>query len=145
MAAKDFKKILVGVDSSADALAAFRYAIHRAKTDNAALIITTILESDDYNVYQALDKDYVHGEAAELENHIHAYQQLAQQAGIHDVQAVIGEGDPGETIVKTLIPQYQPDLLIIGAQAKKGLAKHFGSQASYMAKHAPISVLVIRE
>ncbi|WP_461215689.1 universal stress protein [Lacticaseibacillus sp. GG6-2] len=145
MTTEDFKKILVGVDNSADALAAFHYAIHRAKADDAALIITTILESDDYNVYQALDKDYVHGEAAELENHIHEYQQLAKQAGIRDVRAVIAEGDPGETIVKTLIPKYQPDLLIIGAEAKKGLAKHFGSQASYMAKHAPISVLVIRE
>lgn len=145
MATEDFTKILVGVDDSPDAMAAFRYAIHRAKADNAELIITSILESDDYSVYQALDKDYVHGEAAELEKHIQSYQELAERAGIHEVRAVIGEGDPGETIVKTLIPKYQPDLLIIGAEAKKGIAKHFGSQASYMAKHAPISVLVIRE
>jgi nucleotide-binding universal stress UspA family protein len=34
--------------------------------------------------------------------------------------------------------------LIIGSIAKKGIARHFGSQAAYMAKYAPISVLVIR-
>lgn len=145
MAAKDFSKFLVAVDDSADALAAFRYALHRAKSDHASLIITSILESDDYSVYEALDKDYVHGEAKALEEHVQKYCALATQAGIQDVRAVIGEGDPGETIVKQLIPQYDPDLLIIGAEAKKGIKRHFGSQAAYMAKYAPISVLVVRE
>lgn len=141
---KDYQKIMVGVDDSQDAQAAFQYAMHRAKVDGAALIIVSILESDDMNVYQAMSKDYVHGERAELEQHIQAYRRLAEQAGLKAVRAVIGDGDPGETIIKTLIPQYQPDLLVIGAEAKKGLAKHFGSQAAYMAKHADISVLIVR-
>ncbi|WP_203633668.1 universal stress protein [Lacticaseibacillus suibinensis] len=145
MAQDDFKHILVGVDDSPDALAAFQYAIHRAKADQAELIIASILESDEMNVYQALSKDYVHGERADLEQHLSEYVKLAEKAGIVKVRAVIGEGDPGETIVKTLIPKYKPDLLVIGASAKTGLAKHFGSQAAYMAKHAPISVLVVRE
>lgn len=145
MAAKDYQKILVGVDDSADALAAFRYAIHRALADDAELVITSILESDDYSVFEAMDKDYVHGEAEALEQHIQDYRRLALKAGIKSVTAVIAEGDPGETIVKTLIPKYQPDLLVVGAEAKKGIKRHFGSQAAYMAKYAPISVLVVRE
>lgn len=145
MAQDDYKSILVGVDDSADALAAFQYAIHRARVDQASLVIASVLEDDDMNVYQALSKDYVHGERTDLEQHLSEYVQLAEKAGIKDVRAVIGEGDPGETIVKTLIPKYQPDLLVIGAAAKKGIAKHFGSQAAYMAKYAPCSVLVVRE
>ncbi|MCH4057625.1 universal stress protein [Lapidilactobacillus gannanensis] len=141
----DYQKILVAVDDSSDALAAFQYALHRAKVDHAALVITSILESAEMNVYQVLNKDYIHGERAALEHHVNNYVQLAQQAGITNVRAVIAEGDPGETIVKTLIPKYQPDLLIVGAEAKKGLAKHFGSQAAYMAKHANISVMIVRE
>ena len=143
--ASDYQKILVGVDDSRDALAAFQYALHRAKTDQAALIITSILESGEMNVYQVLSKDYVHGEREELERHVNEYVRLAEQAGSKDVRAVIAEGNPGETIIKTLIPKYQPDLLIVGAEAKKGLAKHFGSQAAYMAKHADISVMIVRE
>ncbi|MFD1430380.1 universal stress protein [Lacticaseibacillus mingshuiensis] len=143
--AEDFRTILVGVDDSQDALAAFRYAIHRARVDEASLIITTILESGEMNVYEALTKDYVHGEREELETHLKEYVALAEKAGIKSVRAVIGEGDAGETIVKTIIPAVSPDLLVIGAAAKTGIAKHFGSQAAYMAKYAPCSVLVVRD
>lgn len=139
-----FKRILVGVDDSADALLAFNYAIHQAKQDNAELVIVSILENDDMNVYQALSKDYVHGERTELEQHILKYQKEAQSAGVTNVRSMIAEGEPGETIVKEVIPHVQPDLLIIGSLAKKGIAKRFGSQAAYMAKYAPVSVLVIR-
>lgn len=143
--AADFQTILVGVDDSSDAQAAFRYAMHRAKADGSNLIIVSILESDEMNVYQALDSDYVHGAREDLEKHLEEYSNLAEQNGIDKVRMVISEGDPGETIVKNVIPKYHPDLLIIGAAAKKGIAKRFGSQAAYMAKYAPCSVLVIRE
>ncbi|WP_180367469.1 universal stress protein, partial [Oenococcus oeni] len=46
---KVFNRILVGVDDSADAQLAFRYAVRRAVKDNATLIITSILENDEMN------------------------------------------------------------------------------------------------
>ncbi|KRL00596.1 universal stress protein [Liquorilactobacillus capillatus] len=141
---EDFKKILVGVDDSADALLAFRYALKRAKDDKAELVIVSVLESQEMNVFEALNKDYIHGEREDLEKHILKYQHEAQAAGVEKVSAVVAEGEAGEAIVKDVIPHVEPDLLIIGSQSKKGLAKHFGSQAAYMAKYAPISVLVIR-
>ncbi|MCI1892381.1 MAG: universal stress protein [Schleiferilactobacillus harbinensis] len=136
--------ILVGVDDSADALTAFQYAMHRAKEEQAKLTIVSILENQEMNVFQALDRDYVHGQRSDLEKHIEKYRQLALDAGIKQVDAVIAEGDPGDTIVHDVIPAVEPDLLIIGAKSKQGIAKHFGSQAAYMAKYAPISVLVVR-
>ncbi|MFC6260125.1 universal stress protein [Levilactobacillus fujinensis] len=142
--AKTFKRILVGVDDSADALLAFDYAIHQAKRDTAELIIVSVLEHDDMNVYQALDSDYVHGERDELKEHVQRYQQQAEDAGVASVRMVIAEGEPGETIVKSVIPHVQPDLLVIGSIAKKGVSRYFGSQAAYMAKYAPISVMVVR-
>ncbi|MTV82773.1 universal stress protein [Secundilactobacillus folii] len=141
---KKFKHILVGVDDSPDAQLAFRYAMNRAKTDEAELTITSILESDEMNVYQALSKDFVHGKRDELEKHILDYRDLAMRFGIKKVNAIISEGDPGETIIKEIIPEVKPDLLVIGSLAKKGLRKRFGSQAAYMAKYSPISVLVVR-
>lgn len=142
--ATKFERVLVGVDDSADALLAFDYAIHQAKRDGAELFIVSILENEDMNIYEALSKDYVHGERAELEAHVQEYLKKAKEAGLRDVHALVAEGEPGETIVKDVIPHVQPDLLIIGSEAKKGVSRHFGSQAAYMAKYAPISVLVIR-
>lgn len=141
---KKFKHILVGVDDSPDAQLAFRYAMNRAKADDATLTITSILESEEMNVYQALSKDFVHGKREELEKHILNYRDLALRFGIKKVDAIIAEGDPGETIIKQIIPEVKPDLLVIGSLAKTGFRKRFGSQAAYMAKYSPISVLVIR-
>jgi len=145
MAENEFKRILVGVDDSPDALTALQYAIHRAKGDGSELIIASVLEDGEMNVYQALTKDYVHGERNELESHIEKYVELAEEAGVKSVRAVIGEGNPGEVLVKTITPKYKPDLLIIGAKATTGIAKLMGSQAAYMAKHSRISVMIVRE
>jgi len=144
MSPKEFKHILVGVDDSDDAQMAFRYAINRAKTDGAKLTIVSILEQQNMNVYEAMSKDFIHGQRKDLEAHVVGYQKLAQEFGVKDVNVVVDEGDPGETIVKDIIPAIKPDLLVIGSVSKQGVRKYFGSQAAYMAKNAPISVLVIR-
>ncbi|MDO4671196.1 MAG: universal stress protein [Aerococcus sp.] len=140
-----FHSILVGVDDSPDALFAFRTAIDIAKESQAKLTIVSVLESDTMNVYQALDKDYIHGERAALEKHLKDYVQTAKDAGIYHVQAVVGEGDPGKTIARDIIPALNPDLLVIGAKAQNGVAKYFGSQAAYMAQYAGISVFIARD
>ncbi|MCP0886818.1 universal stress protein [Ligilactobacillus sp. WILCCON 0076] len=141
---KDIKKILVGVDDSDDAIKAFDFAIDIAREHDSELVIVSVLEDDDVSVYQALDKDYVHGEYNSLKAHMLDYKEKAENEGVKKVSTIISEGDPGETIIKDVISQIKPDLLVIGSLAKKGIARHFGSQAAYMAKHAPISVLVVR-
>ncbi|MFT8872608.1 MAG: universal stress protein [Sporolactobacillus sp.] len=141
---EDFSHILVGVDDSADAQLAFRYAMHRAKIDQAQLTIVSVLEKADMNVYQALNKDFIHGERDELEKRVETYKKVALDYGVEHVDAVVAEGDPGELIVKEIIPHTNADLLIIGSEDKRGIARHFGTQAAYMAKYATIAVLVVR-
>ena len=139
-----FKKILVGTDDSQDAQLAFQYAISYAKSTEAELFIVSVLEKDELNVYQALNDDYIHGERKDLEEHLLEYKKAAEEAGVRQVQTLIGEGDPGKTIVHDVIPQIQPDLLIIGSFDKKGVTRYFGSQAAYMAKYSSIPVLIMR-
>ncbi|WP_203642071.1 universal stress protein [Levilactobacillus andaensis] len=144
MTTTTFKRILVGVDDSADALLAFDYAIEQAKRDDAELVIVSVLENAAMNVYQVMNTDFVHGEYDDLVAHVQTYQEKAQAAGVEHVRTIVTEGEPGETIVKDVIPEVHPDLLVVGSLAKKGVSRHFGSQAAYMAKYAPISVLVVR-
>ncbi|WP_125566438.1 universal stress protein [Companilactobacillus insicii] len=141
---KTFDRVLVGVDDSEDAQLAFRYAMRRCIKDNSTMIITSILENDEMNVYQALTKDYVHGEREALEKHILEYRDVALKAGVKKVEAIVAEGDPGETIVKKVIPSAEADLLVIGSLSKRGIRKYFGSQAAYMAKYSPISIMIVR-
>lgn len=139
-----FKRILVGVDDSPDAQLAFRYAISEARLSGASLVIASVLESDNVNVFQALNKDFVHGERKDLAEHLNQYRELALRAGVKTIDTVVEEGDPGEVIVKTIIPAVHADLLIVGSLSKTGVRKYFGSQAAYMAKYSPISVMVVR-
>lgn len=140
-----FKNILVAVDDSDDAILAFKYAIHRAVKDDVGLTLVSILEPDDMNVFQALNKDFVHGKKEDLEKHLREYKQIATDAGVKKVHSIIATDDnPGEVIVEEVIPRVHPDLLIIGSKSKKGISKRFGSQAAYMAKYSPVSVLVVR-
>lgn len=139
-----FSRLLVGTDDSHDSQLAFQYAINYAKENDAELFIVSVLESDEMNVYQALDDDYIHGERQALEEHVRQYEATAKQAGVKQVHTIIAEGNPGKTIVNDVIPEIQPDLLIIGSFDKQGVAKRFGSEAAYMAKYSPVSVLVMR-
>ncbi|WP_371862020.1 universal stress protein, partial [Pediococcus pentosaceus] len=127
---KRFSKILVGVDDSPDAQLAFRFAMNRAKQDDSELDLVTVIEENDINIYQALDKNFITQKRTELEKHLQNYRKIALEFGIKKVQTYIAEGEAGETIVKNVIPSVDPDLLVIGSSSKTGMAKYFGSQAS---------------
>lgn len=79
---KTFHKILVGVDDAPDARAAFAYAVGKAKRDGSELGIVSIHETNTVNVFQALDKDYVHTSRQDLEKRIDEYVQAAIDYGI---------------------------------------------------------------
>lgn len=139
-----FSKIMVGVEESPDALKAFHYAIQKAKEEQAELVIVSILEEKEINVYQSLDKNYWQEQLAKLEKQTEKYQQEALTNGIDKVSVIVNEGKPGELIINKLIPLNKPDLLIIGSKSTSKLKSFFGSQAAYMARYAPISVMIIR-
>lgn len=141
---RNIKRILVGVDASDDAQLAFRVAIHRARELGADLYIVNVIEDHDINVYEKLDDDFMRRKRSMHGETLTKYKQLAEEAGVKNVKIISVEGNPGKTIVKDVIPSVKPDLLIVGSIGKQGVRKYFGSQAAYMAKYSPVSVLVVR-
>lgn len=144
--AKKFHRILVGVDDAADARAAFSYAVDKAKRDGSELGIVSIFETSSVNVYQALNRDYTHSSREELEKRIDEYVRAAIDYGVDPkkITAIVDQGDrPAERICNHVIPEFEPDLLIVGSISKPGSRKSVGSQASYMVKHSGVSVFVI--
>lgn len=144
---KKFKKILIGVDDAPDARAAFSYAVDKAKRDGSEIGIVSILETNRVNIYQVLDKDYVHSTEDDLRKRLNDYVQAAIDYGVDPkkITAIVDQGDrPAERICNHVIPEFKPDLLIIGSIGKNGNRNTVGSQASYMVKHSGTSVFVIR-
>ncbi|MRB67668.1 universal stress protein, partial [Bacillus thuringiensis] len=64
--------------------------------------------------------------------------------GIDKVSVIVSEGNPGELIINKLIPLNKPDLLIIGSKSTSKLKSFFSTQPPYIARYAPISVMIIR-
>lgn len=144
---KKFKRILVGVDDAPDARAAYSYAVDKAKRDGSELGIVSVLETGHVNVYQILDKDYVHSSEDELRKRVNQYVQAAIDYGVDPkkITGIVDRGErPAERICNHVIPAFKPDLLIVGSIGKWGNRKAVGSQASYMTKHSGTSVFVIR-
>ncbi|MCH4209980.1 universal stress protein [Bifidobacterium sp.] len=138
-------KILAGVDDTPDAQLAFEHAIRLAVENNAELVIATVMENKDINVYQSMDSEFLRRQHEILTKNLERYRRRSENAGVSRVTTLIATGDQaGETIVKKIIPQEKPDLLVIGSLDKRGITRGFGSQAAYMAKNAPVSVLVVR-
>lgn len=140
-----FKSILIAVDENPDAQKAFHYAVERARIDSSQLTIVSIFEIDKLNVYQSMDKDYIKAQRNILKEHLEKYRLYAEKHGVTNVELIAGEGDPGDVILKQLLPQGDYDLLVIGSSDEKKLfSGYFGSHAAHIVKHAPISVMVVR-
>ncbi|QGF41272.1 universal stress protein [Limosilactobacillus gastricus] len=144
---KTFHKILVGVDNAPDALAAFDYAVDKAKRDGSELGIVSVYETHNVNVFQILDKDYVIDSREKLEEQVQEYVQAAIDYGVDPkkITLIVDQGDhPAERICNHVIPEFTPDLLVIGSIGKTGSRKAIGSQASYIVENSGVSVTVIR-
>jgi nucleotide-binding universal stress UspA family protein len=55
-------------------------------------------------------------------------------------------GNPKEMIAKTLVEEWNCDLIVMGATGKGTIAKLVvGSVTNHVIKHAPCDVLIVRE
>ncbi|MBU3851382.1 MAG: universal stress protein [Candidatus Paralactobacillus gallistercoris] len=142
-----FNKLLLAVDDDDDESSqkAFDYACTLAKTYNVALGIVSILETGDMNVYQSLSSDFLDKRRAEMMSDLNTYVQKAREYGVQSIEPIIGEGSPGRVIVDEIIPTFQPDLVIVGSHTNPMFSRrHLGMQASYIARNASVSVIIVR-
>ena len=142
----DYPIILAAVDDSELGQLTLANAIHQALEDEAVLIIASIFENDQLNVFDALSKERTSSAREDVEQALQRYRQEALAAGIKTVATVLRDGEPGKVIVRDIIPVIQPNLVIIGAHSKRSLSdRYFGSQSSYVSENSPVSVMVVRQ
>ena len=141
---KQFKHILVAVDDSNLGQMALVNGIHQAREDNAKLTIISIFEKGQLNVFDFFSKESTTAAEDDVQRALKRYREMALENGVTDVDTRIAEGKPGEVIVKDVIPAVKPDMVVIGSHSQQGTEKYFGSQSSYVANNAPVTVMIVR-
>lgn len=142
---KHFEHVLAAVDDSDLGQMTLLNAIHQAWEDNAQLTLLSVFESDDMSVFDYFSKERNQAAREDVERALQRYRKLAETHGVKNVTTMLAEGEPGEVIVKDVIPDIKPDLVVIGAHSKDDQHyRYFGSQSKYVANNAPITVMVVR-
>ncbi|MFD1671389.1 universal stress protein [Agrilactobacillus yilanensis] len=140
-----YERVLVAVDSDdfGSSRPAFEYACTMAKMFHLPLGIVSILETGDLNIFQTLSRDVLSNQRTAVAHLLETYVEKAKNFGVLEVAPYLSEGKPGRTIVDSIIPMFKPDLLVVGSERKNN-PNDIGSQASYMVRYAPCSVIVVR-
>ena len=141
------KKILVAVDEddSISSVRAFNYAVTTAKRLNIPLGIVSILETNEFNVFDALNHEVYDMRREAIQRDLDRYVNKAKSFGLKEVETFTSEGSPAKVILEEILPKFNPDLLGCGSETNKHHGHVFiGSQASALAQNAPCSVSVIR-
>ncbi|MCP0887700.1 universal stress protein [Ligilactobacillus sp. WILCCON 0076] len=146
---RSFTRVLVAVDEddSHSSIRAFNYAVTTAKRLNAPLGIVSILEVEDFNIFDTLSPEVMKQRRSQVTDDLARYVNKARSFGVKEIQAFTGEGKPADIIINDILPEFNPDLLVCGSKTKPVNERKkifIGSQASAMAQNAPCSVIVVR-
>ncbi|UQS82007.1 universal stress protein [Bombilactobacillus folatiphilus] len=144
---KSFQNILVAIDiddfTSSDH--AFNCACTMALNTNAQLGVVTVLETKDVNVFDSMSPDKMNDKRLEVSHDLLTYVQKAKDFGVENVHPILAEGNPDKVILDDVVRDFQPDLIIVGSEAKKLLGKTVGREAEEIVEHSAVSVLVVRD
>lgn len=142
------RHFLVGVDGSKLSKQAFDKALHAAQVENAKLFIVSVI--NDNNINQGSDEfiatqKFFETQDETIKSRVEYFYNIAKEAGV-EAQAIAATGNP-KHILGTLLPKkYDIDVIFIGGP-EKTMENYFGigSVASYVIRHSPCDVYVIKD
>lgn len=142
-----YTHILVPVDSSDAAQAAFIEAVNIAQRHGAQLTVLYVVDDSAYHT-PALDpvlSELLDAEAAHAQDAMQTRQQFVTTTTVPDFKAEITYGIPKHTIEDYAKQHAEIDLIVLGATGKDSPNRvAVGSTTSYVVDHAPCNVIVIR-
>ncbi|KRM92446.1 universal stress protein [Fructilactobacillus florum] len=142
---QEYANILVPVDGSYGAEAAFEKAIAVAKRNNAHLHIVHAIDTRTFQDISSFDTEIINDVTSESKERLEKYVKEAHAAGIQQVDYSIEYGAPKTIIAKDLPKQMQTDLIMIGATGLNAVARLLvGSVTEYVTRNAQCDVLVVR-
>ncbi|WP_318767542.1 universal stress protein [Lactiplantibacillus carotarum] len=142
-----YRRILLTVDEDDNTSSerAFRYATTLARDYAVPLGICSVLESEDINIFDSLTPSKIQEKRHHVEDVVAEYVKMAEADGVQHVEPLVYEGgDVDDVILEQVIPDFEPDLLVTGADTQFPHSKIAGAIGPRLARKAPISVIVVR-
>lgn len=142
-----YRRVLLTVDEDDNTSSerAFRYATTLARDYAVHLGICSVLESEDINIFDSLTPSKLQAKRRHVEQVVADYVKLAEANGVEHVEPLVYEGgDVDDVILEQVIPDFKPDLLVTGADTQFAHSKISGAIGPWLAKKAPVSVIVVR-
>jgi len=141
----NYEKIVIAVDGSKASEKAFNKSLEIAKANNAELILAHIVDSRTFATAEAYDKSLSERAEKYARDLMNEYVANAKEAGVEDVDLVIKYGSPKVAIAKEIAPEYEADLIIVGATGLNAVERFLiGSVSESVARYAKCDVLIVR-
>ncbi|CEG23926.1 Putative universal stress protein [Planococcus massiliensis] len=140
-----YHRILVAVDGSQEAEAAFKKSIGIAKRNKAILNIIHVIDLRGHTPVR-LHEPYLEDAAFRYgQNLLEDYKKEALVAGVSEVNVYAVPGSPKKVISRDYAKQLQADLIVCGAQGLNALEYFLiGSVSTNIVRSSPCDVLVVR-
>lgn len=140
-----YTNIVTAVDGSKASEKAFNKALEIAKENNAKLIIAHIVDTRTFATAEVYDKSLAERAEKYARDLLNEYIENAKEAGVENIELALKYGAPKAVITKEVIPEYNADLIIVGATGLNAVERFLiGSVSESVARYAKCDVLIVR-
>lgn len=141
----NYENIVIAIDGSKASEKAFNKAVDIAKATNAKLVLTHIVDTRTFATAEAYDKSLSERAEKYARDLLNEYVENAKEAGVVNVESVLKYGSPKVAIAKEVAPEYDADLIVVGATGLNAVERFLiGSVSESVARYAKCDVLIVR-
>ena len=140
-----YENIIIAVDGSKASEKAFNKSVEMAKVNNAKLILAHVIDSRTFATAEAYDKSLSERAEKYARDLMNEYVANAKEDGLENVELVIKYGSPKVAIAKEIAPEFDADLIVVGATGLNAVERFLiGSVSESVARYAKSDVLIVR-
>ncbi|WP_165004411.1 MULTISPECIES: universal stress protein [unclassified Enterococcus] len=145
---QEYKNILVGIDGSDQAFAAFKKAVEVARRNNGTVYVAHVIDQQFYNFmgYAPIDQNLVDQQTETAKQMIEDCKAYGKTVDYQSIEGIIAYGSVRESMAVKLPDKYHIDLIMVGQSGLNAVERFMtGSVASYVIRRAPCDVLIVSD
>lgn len=141
-----YQVIISAVDGSENSRKSFHRALQIAKAVETKLILVSIVDTSKSSSGIRYGIDIVEEEMKEISAKLNDFVKEAEEEyNFTDIEVLVQQGYPKSTLVGTIIPHYNADLIVMGASGYNAIERVLiGSISEFVTRNADCDVLVVR-